>query len=198
MKRLLIGIVLVMGAHLANAQYYKTDTTRKPPPERREGGFDRSRLMVGGSVGAVIGDYTNINLSPMIGYRFSDYFAAGVTINAQYGSERFRTINNLTTQRNQYTIFGGGLYGRVYPIQELFIHVQPEYNLITQKVTLYDPKSTYKSSYGTPSLLIGGGYSQPVSDRAAISLMVLYDILQDKNSPYQNRPVFRGGVNIGI
>jgi hypothetical protein len=199
MKRLLVVIVLIMGAHLANAQFYKTDTSRKPPPVKKQGGFDGSRLMIGGSLGAVIGDYTNINISPMIGYRFSDYIAAGVTVNAQYGSERYRNYNDITTQRNQYTIFGGGVYGRVYPIPMIFVHIQPEYNMITQKVTLYgDPKSSYKSSYGVASLLIGGGYSQPVSDRAAISIMMLYDIIQDRNSPYQNRPIFRGGVNIGI
>lgn len=192
MKRLLICMLLILGTYTVHAQYYQTDTaTRK--------GFDRSRLVLGGSLGFVIGDYTNVNLSPLVGYRFNDFFAAGVNVNAQYGSWRQRDGSNRTAQRNKYTIFGGGVWARAYPFQQFFIHVQPEYNWVSQKNTYYsDPKRTESLNYGVPSLLIGGGYSQPVGGRAAISIMLLYDVLQDDRSPYQNGLIYRGGVNIGF
>lgn len=191
MKHLLFCLLLLSGVQLAQAQYYKTDTARKKE-------FDGSRLILGGSLGLAFGDYTNINISPLVGYRISDLFAAGVAINAQYGSERFRDYYGETSQRNQYSIFGGGVWGRVYPFDFLFIHVQPELNYVSLKTTLYDPKSTYTDHYGVPSLLIGGGYTQPISDRAAFSVMALYDVLQDDRSPYQNGLILRIGASLGF
>jgi hypothetical protein len=194
MKRLLIFLFVVTTVQLAKAQYYKTDTT-SPSPKK----FDASRIIIGGSLGLSFGDYTNINISPLVGYRISQLFAAGININAQYGSERYRDYNSITTQRNQYTIFGGGVWGRVYPLDFLFVHVQPEYNFVSLKSTYYvDPKTTVTDHYGVPSLLIGGGYSQPVGGRAAFSIMALYDILQDTRSPYQNGLILRLGASLGI
>ncbi|GAA0523410.1 hypothetical protein [Chitinophaga japonensis] len=194
MKRLLLCLLFLGSIHLAHAQYYTTDTARK--------GFDPSRLMIGGSLGLIFGDYTNVNISPLIGYRFSELFAAGVSINAQYASERERYINsNETAYRYTYTVFGGGVWGRIYPLEMLFLQAQPEYNYVGEKLTDYtvDPKQTVKSNYGVPSLLLGGGYSQPLgAGNSAFYIMVLYDVIQDTRSPYQNRPLFRMGFNVGL
>lgn len=191
MKRILFCLFLISSVHLAQAQYYKTDTARKKE-------FDASRLVIGGSAGLAFGDYTNIDLSPMIGYRISNMFAAGVAINAQYGAERFRYYDGTTSQRNQYSILGGGLWGRFYPFDFMFIHVQPEYNFINVKTTLYDPKETSTDHYGVPSLLVGGGYVQPISDRAAINIMALYDVIEDRRSPYSNGIILRVGATFGL
>jgi hypothetical protein len=201
MKRLLLGLLLITTVHVAQAQYYKTDTTTRitaTPPKKK---IDPSRIIIGGSLGLAFGDYTNINISPLVGYRISQLFAAGINVNAQYGSERFTSAySNTTTQRNQYTIFGGGVWGRVYPLDFLFIHIQPEYNFVSMKSTYYnnDPKTIVTDHYGVPSLLMGGGYSQPVGGRAAFSIMALYDVLQDSRSPYQNGLILRVGASLGI
>jgi len=195
MKRLLICFFFLAGVQLVNAQYYKTDTlTRK--------GFDPSRLVLGGSLGMVFGDYTNVDISPLVGYRFSDYIAAGINLNAQYGqfkSRDFYTGN--TIQRDKYTIFGGGVWGRVYPLPMVFIHIQPEYNFISQTSTYYqdnDVKQTVKTNYGVPSLLLGAGYTQSVGGRVGIGISVLYDVIQDNRSPYRNSLVYRVGAGLGF
>jgi hypothetical protein len=192
MKRLLLCLFFLAGMQLAHAQYYKTDTgTHK--------GFDRSRLILGGSLGMVFGDYTNVELSPLVGYRFSDYIAGGVNINAQYGSFRSRDYNDNTLQRDKYTIFGGGIWGRVYPIPMLFVHIQPEYNFISQTSTYYyDPKQTLKSSYAVPSLLVGAGYTQSVGGRVGIGISILYDVIQDNRSPYRSNLIYRVGAGLGF
>jgi hypothetical protein len=193
MKRLLLCVFLLAGIHAAQAQYYKTDTASRK-------GLDPSRLMIGGSVGLIFGDYTNINISPLLGYRFSDMFAAGISINAQYASEKWEDYSGRTSQKDQYTVFGGGLWGRFYPLEMLFAHAQPEMNYVSIKSTFYtDPKTSVKESHAVPSLLLGGGYSQPLGDGgSAFYIMVLYDVIQDEWSPYQNRPLFRMGFNVGL
>lgn len=194
MKRLLLCFLLLTAVQLVHAQYYKTDTSG------HKKGFDASRLIIGGSLGLAFGDYTNINISPLVGYRISQFFGAGLAINAQYGSERFRDYYGNTGQRNQYSIFGGGVWGRVYPLDFLFIHIQPEYNYVNLKSTYYDtdPKTVVKENYGVASLLMGGGYTQPVGGRAAFSIMALYDVLQDSRSPYQNGLILRVGASLGF
>lgn len=193
MKRLLLCILLLTTVQIVQAQYYKTDTSRRK-------GVDASRLIVGGSLGLAFGDYTNINISPLVGYRISQVFAAGIAINAQYGSERFRDYYGNTGQRNQYGIYGGGVWGRVYPLDFLFIHLQPEYNHVSLKSTYYDtdPKTVVKENYGVSSLLAGGGYTQPIGGRAAFSIMALYDVLQNSRSPYQNGLILRVGASVGF
>ncbi len=192
MKRLLLCLLLLGGIQLAHAQYYKTDTASRK-------GLDPSRLMIGGSLGLVFGDYTNINISPLIGYRFSDMFAAGININAQYASEKDRFVNG--DIKYQYTVFGGGVWGRFYPLDMIFLHAQPEYNHISEKLTdeTFNPKQVIKTSYGVSSLLLGGGYSQPIGEGySSFYIMVLYDVLQNTRSPYQNRPQVQVGFNVGL
>ncbi|MDR6565255.1 MULTISPECIES: hypothetical protein [Chitinophaga] len=193
MKRLLICFFFLAGVQLAHAQYYKTDTaTRK--------GFDPSRLVLGGSLGMVFGDVTNVDISPLVGYRFSDYIAAGVNINAQYGQYKLWDYDRVA-QRDKYTIFGGGIWGRVYPIPMVFIHIQPEYNFVTQNSTVYPlngDKQTFKTNYGVPSLLVGAGYTQSVGGRVGIGISILYDVIQDNRSPYNNSLIYRVGAGLGF
>ena len=194
MKHLLTGIFFLAFAQLAQAQYYKTDTASRK-------GFDRSRLVLGGSLGMVFGDYTNVDVSPLAGYRFSDYIAAGIAVNAQYGQFRSTDYYGTTVQRDKYTIFGGGVWARVYPIQMLFIHIQPEYNFISQSTTYYqtnDGKQVYKSNYSVPSLLVGAGYTQSLGGSVGVGISILYDVLQDDRSPYRNNLIYRVGAGIGF
>jgi hypothetical protein len=194
MKRLLICFFFLAAVQLAHAQYYKTDTLVRK-------GFDPSRLVLGGSLGMVFGDYTNVDISPLVGYRFSDYIAAGISVNGQYGQYRSRDYNGNTLQRDKYTIFGGGVWGRVYPLPMLFVHIQPEYNFISQSSTYYqggDEKQTLKTNYGVPSLLVGAGYTQSVGGRVGIGISILYDVIQDNRSPYRNNLVYRVGAGLGF
>lgn len=195
MKRLLICFFFLATVQLAHAQYYKTDTlTHK--------GFDPSKLILGGSLGAVFGDYTNVDISPLVGYRFTQYIAAGVNLNAQYGQFRSRDYyTGETIQRDKYTIFGAGVWGRVYPLPMLFVHIQPEYNFVSQSSTYYAgnaPKQTIKTNYAVPSLLLGAGYTQSVGGRVGIGISILYDVLQDNRSPYNNSLIYRVGAGIGF
>lgn len=197
MKRIVLAVIFLA---LGQAVFAQSREEEEPPrQEEPQKGFNPRNVMVGGALGMAFGDYTFVNVSPMIGYRFSRLFAAGVNINAQYSSGKSYGYDNAVLSRNKYTMFGGGLWGRFYPLDMIFIHAQPEYNYISAKITEYEPdRREYKDRYGAPSLLLGGGYSQPVGGNSAITIMVLYDVLQDKNTPYLNRPIISGGVNIGL
>ncbi len=165
---------------------------------QKKGGFQKEKLFYGGNLGLSFGSITYINLSPLIGYRFSDLFAAGLQVNGLYESARYKNLSNRTTRKERYGMVGLGVFGRVYPIPQLFLHIQPELNYVMGKVKYYDPPAEDNYHKMVPAFLAGGGYSQKIGPNSAFVIMILYDVLQDESSPYGSKPIFRAGVNIGF
>lgn len=198
--KLLIAFVLAPGGvREASAQYGASFNNQTfSPRDSSARGLDRSRLFVGGNLGLSFGDFTYINVSPLIGYRFSELFAGGVQLNTQYESVKYYDGSNRTIRKDRYTMIGAGVFGRVYPIPQLFVHVQPEENFLVGKRKFYDgtPEAKYRTH--VTSMLAGLGYAAPMGATSEFTVMVLYDILQEPDSPYGNQPIFRAGVNLGL
>ncbi len=169
-------------------------------------GFDRSRMFVGGNFGLSFGDYTFINISPQVGYRFSDMIAAGIGINGQYSQFRERGYNNETYSRSTYGVAGMNIFGRFYPIQQAFIQVQPELNYIWGNYKVYVPESKESSINGKimPSLLLGAGGVLPMGGVGGLMLMVQYDLLNkagygtEPSTPYGSKPFISIGFSFGL
>jgi hypothetical protein len=159
------------------------------------GGFDKSKLFVGGNLGLAFGTYTIINVSPQIGYRFSPLFAAGVGLNYSY----YGYDDGYWKYKQSYA--GMSIFGRVYPIPQLFIQAQPEVNYIWGSQTAdgfaQDPPTYKIPTQFVPSLLMGGGAAIPAG-RGAIQISVMYDVLQNIWSPYYHQAVYGFGYNIGF
>ncbi len=168
--------------------------------EEQPRGFQKEKLFLGGNFGLTFGDYTLINVSPQLGYRFTDFFAAGAGINGQYVSFRERYTNGDTYSRSSRGVVGLNVFGRIYPIPQIMLQAQPEANYVFGKDKWYDsnPPQVYKSDAAiVPSLLLGGGAVIP-SGRGALIISVFYDVLQDDASPYGKRPIYNFGYNIGF
>jgi hypothetical protein len=176
---------------------------RAQEEEVKEKGFKKENLFVGGNFGLTFGDYTLINLSPQIGYRFSSLFAAGVGINGQYVGYKDREFYTGDVYRKvSQGVAGLNVFGRVFPIKNfnLFLQAQPEANYIFGKETYYQPtKQEYKlDAEIAPSLLLGGGIILNSGSRGGAMISVLYDVLQHDNSPYTNRPIYNFGFVVGM
>jgi hypothetical protein len=157
-------------------------------------GFDKSKLFIGGNLGLAFGTYTVVNISPQVGYHFSPMFAAGVGINYSYYGYDDGYLNS------KQTYAGMNVFGRFYPIQQLFIQVQPELNYMwaSQRIDgAAQDQGTIKINQFVPSLLLGGGAAIPAG-RGAIVISVMYDVLQNVWSPYYHQAVYGFGYNIGF
>ena len=157
-------------------------------------GFDKSKLFVGGSLGLAFGTYTIINVSPLVGYRFTDVLAAGVGVNYSY----YGYDDGLYTSKQSYV--GMSIFGRVYPIQQLFIQVQPELNYMwaSQVPDAGQNLPELKVNQFVPTLLMGGGAAIPTGANGAITISVMYDVLQNVWSPYYHQAVYGFEYNIGF
>jgi len=189
----LLGIFMVLG--LMASVSLKAQDEPEPPPKK---GFDKEKLFFGGNFGLSFGDYTLINISPQIGYRFNRYLAAGAGLNFIYSSIRYRYYPSTDDYRNSYGVAGINIFGRVYPIDYVFLQLQPEMNYTWGKVKFYDGTPDAKlPAKIVPSLLGGAGGAIPAG-RGAFIVMVEYDLLQNDRSPYGTRAFFNFGYNIGF
>ena len=192
MKKIFISLFL-FAAIAAQAQ------DEGPRNEEEPKGFQREKLFIGGNFGLSFGDYTFINLSPQLGYRFNDFFAAGFGINGQYVSDR-RRVGSTTVARFTRGIVGLNTFGRAYPFRFLMLQVQPEANYLFGKDRYYTGNMPGTYNFGAeivPSLLLGGG-AVLQQGRGALIISAMYDVLQKRNSPYGSRPVYNIGYNIGL
>lgn len=166
--------------------------------EQKSGGFKKENLFFGGNFGISIGsNLTQINVSPQVGYRFSKLFAAGMGINMQYLS--YRDYVQGYSGKFQQGIAGLNTFARFFPIEQALIQVQPEANYLFGRFKFDSgtPESIKMDAKIVPSVLVGAGLVIP-SGRGSFLAIVSYDILQDINSPYGNRPIYNFGYNINL
>jgi hypothetical protein len=158
-------------------------------------GFDKSRIFFGGNFGVSFGNSTFVNVSPQVGYRFNKWFAAGTGVNFIYSSFVTRDFNGDKLYKDSYGTAGLNIFGRVYPISQAFIQIQPEYNYTWGKQKYYASGQEFDlEGKFVPSFLVGAGAAIPAG-RGAMIIMVQYDVIQDRRSPYGNRPFFSIGFN---
>ena len=161
-------------------------------------GFQKEKLFVGGNFGLTFGNYTLINVSPQLGYRFNNTLAAGMGINGLYVSDKRYFNNGTPAYKTSQGVLGLNVFGRVYPIQQILLQAQPELNYVFGKQTFYQPTQEFKlDAVIVPSLLMGGGLVIP-SGGGAFMATVFFDVLQKERSPYGRRPIYNFGYNISL
>lgn len=157
--------------------------------------LDPSRLFFGGNFGVRFGDFTLINVSPQVGYRFSERISAGGGVNFMATSSTVRSANGERLMREGFGYAGFNLFGRLFAVSNIFVNVQPEMNYSWGRVRYYNGQADVKRPGAfVPVLLVGAGASIPTG-RGRIVTMYQYDLVGDARSPYGRRPFFTVGFN---
>lgn len=162
--------------------------TTESPKEKKK--FDPSKLVFGGNLGVSFGDFTFVNISPQVGYRFSPIFTAGAGINYIHNSFKTRYSNN-TEIRENYSYAGLNLFGRIFPNNFLFAMAQPEINYSWGKIKFENSNQPDIKQEGKwiPTFLVGAGVTMGGrGGRGGIMLSIQYDLVQDPRSPYGTNP----------
>jgi hypothetical protein len=148
----------------------------------------RDRLFFGGNVGLSFGSLTFIQVAPLVGVRLNDKLGVGIGPSYSYFSDRRNPQLKFTTET-----YGGRLFAQ-YRVHES-IMLYSEYELLNAEVP--DLLYTKLERRNISSLFVGGGYLAPIGQRSAVMISVLYNLLEDSYSPYDN-PVFRTGFVVGM
>ncbi len=144
------------------------------------------RITFGGDFGLSFGTITYVNISPLVGYRFTDHFTGGTGFIYQYINYSPAVFG----YELQSSTYGGRLFGRYRFLENFFGTME----LQGLNVDAYNLRYERTGRATIPVMLLGGGYLTEIGDRSFFSLSVTYDIIQDFNSPYYKRPVFQAGV----
>ena len=167
-------------------------------------GLKKENLFTGGSVSLAF--YNNTFLiggNPVFGYSLANWIDLGLVINYNYTSYRDYQVFN---DRLRQSVYGGGMFTRLYPVRFLFVQAQVEHNFIRQKYMLPNNGSISKYSSDANSFLIGAGYTTGREGRGGrpfYYLSVLADVSGNSNSPYLDGagriiPVIRGGIQVPL
>ena len=155
--------------------------------EKKEKGFE-GNFYAGGSISAGIASgFFGIGVNPEFGYSLTKWADIGLVANYNYTSRRYLdSIGQYSsTDKRRQTLYGGGLYTRLFPVKFLFVQAQIEHNWITEKY--FFSGGSVKDKVSVNSLLIGAGYTtgrDPLGKSAYGYLAVLVDVFKHGNSPY--------------
>ena len=147
------------------------------------------RVYWGGGISLAFWDYTRIRVEPLVGYRITPQLSAGGKLAYEY--LRYERISGDKVTAHNY---GGSVFARYRFVPQLSGHV--EYGGANyERVNALGQESRV----GYPFLLLGGGFVQRTGRRTSLYFELLYDVLQDEDSPYDNGgPFVTVGVAVGF
>ena len=132
-----------------------------------------------------------IGASPALGYRITERLAAGPGITYSYSNYSVDNGRNKSGGSLRSNNIGIKAFAQFKVIDQFFIH--GEYELTRARVLEYDTNNTPtggKIDRVIESPLLGAGYRQQFSDRAAADIVLLYNLNDSFDSLYPN-PVIR-------
>lgn len=147
-----------------------------------------SKVYYGGYLNLSFGTYTVIGAQPLIAYKVSSEFSLGTQLTYEYFSEK------IYDQKYSTTNYGISVFGRYRILPQLYAHA--EYSAMKYDLGYYSVGTSRK---WVPFLFLGGGYSQPISQNVWMNAQILFDVLQNENSPYPDwEPFYSIGFGVGF
>ena len=165
----------------------------------------KSKIFFGGGLGASFGNNnTYVEVSPLVGYRITERLSAGLGLSYIYLNRKLNVdvyssggqylgTNTVTLETNNY---GGRIFSRYFVTDDIFLH--SEFEVLNSEIiddVEVDRVTTVRENI--PALFVGGGYAQRMGGNSALFIMALWDIIEDRNTPYEN-PLIRIGINVGL
>jgi len=187
----LLIICFTLISHLAQAQ--NIIQTQKVLEEEKPILFGGGLLLGGGSNSFQLG------LNPELLKSYNKYIDAGIIANIYYSSFSISLGSNEKIKNFQ---LGAGVFARVWPIEQFFIQIQPEYNRTWTSANNYSNGVRASTSYGATSILGGIGYGKHNADGMSY-FSVMIDLLNADQSPYKigqarAQPIIRAGAGFPI
>jgi len=142
----------------------------------------------GGTLGLSFGNYFRISVVPMVGYKLSRDASVGFKVGYAYTEDK-RYDEKITSHN-----YGGSVFTRYRVHPKLYAHAEFAYWSYKYQISSFETDRTW-----VPFLLLGGGFIQPISSSSVFIVEVLFDVLQDDNSPYEDwSPWISVGVGVGF
>jgi hypothetical protein len=192
MKKLLLLLIIPIGFSFAANPLETITTETDDSVKTQQTRPSPSRWYYGGNIGFNFwNDYFYLGVFPWAGYKVTPQFSIGGKIGYAYYS-----YNDIDFSSHNY---GGSVFTRYRVIPQIYLHGEFAYwSYERQKLNVANQQLEKERTW-VPFLLLGGGYSQMISPNVWIFAEVLFDVIQDENSPYENwDPFISVGVGAGF
>lgn len=163
----------------------------------RGGKINSENVFVGGSLGGGFsGNAGMFQISPIVGYSFTDYFQSGIrgSYTYIYGTERY------TNYRYSDNIFSASLINRLIVYEGIFLQIEPELmnrNAYSVKTNALGVDELTYNRVSVFNFYVGGGAYLDFSSNTGAFLLLLYNLNQNENS-FNRNPHIQGGVIFGF
>ena len=183
MKRVLLTMIFLGLSAIILAQTQDTLKPKHPPRDyESRNPFDWKKVFFGGNIGLQFGNITIVDISPRIGYKFTERISSGIGGTYQYLNYPYY---NFTTN-----IYGGRVFAQAKITELIFAY--GEYELLSvERFDILGGRIAVENIYG------GLGLRQPIGPRSSYFIMALWNFNQSRYSLYSN-PLIRMGFNIGF
>jgi hypothetical protein len=158
-----------------------------------------NRLFFGGNGFLQLGTYTDIEVSPLVGYWVTPRFAPGIGAKYEFLSQ---STYGTTMSTN---VYGGSAFASYLLVKDLnkvfeklrsnigiMAHMEYELLSLDKRYFALYPDQSAGNRFLQQNFYIGGGIRQPIGEHASFYFLVLYNLNSDLSSYYSN-PVFRVG-----
>lgn len=172
------------------------------PQKQKEESRFIDKVVFGGDFGLSFGSSTYIKIAPIVGYKITPRFTAG--LGPIYIYERYKYSGYIGGTLETST-YGGKVFasfvalkstdeGGVFPIGNLLLYAENE--VLSVEPFAWDPYLGYHfgQRIAVDNLLMGFGLNQPIGRRFGVSLYILWDVTNNPNSIYSN-PIIRFAFN---
>lgn len=163
------------------------NSVQTPAPQQKPK-LNPTKMYFGGYVNASFGSYTAIGVEPMVGYKLTPKLSLGAKVSYEYISDK-RYEEDYSASN-----YGFSVFNRMRVTQGFYAHA--EFSAMNYK--LYDSLGESNRTW-VPFLFLGGGISQPISGNTWFTAELLFDVIQNEDSPYKNwEPFFSVGFGVGF
>ena len=193
MKHFLIILLITSSSLLLAQQNDSTNVNQKNKSEMTKSNNSESKWYYGGNIGfSFWNNYFYLSIAPMVGYKITPQFSVGGKIGYAYSS------NSSVDPTFNTSSYGGSVFTRYRIIPQFYLH--GEFVYASYENAYLKPLGGYTTERNwVPFLLLGGGFSQLVSPNVWAYAEVLFDVINDENSPYKaGDPFISLGVGVGF
>lgn len=195
MKKIILSIIITFSSLSVAVQLDSTVTAKDSVVQKSENPHSQeSKWYYGGEVGfGFSSDYFSIGIEPIVGYKITPKFSIGGKIGYTYWSDS--SVDPTFSSSN----YGGSIFSRYRIIPQLYAHAEFAYWSFENAYISPLQNGYYTERVWVPFLLLGGGFSQMISPNVWAYAEVLFDVLNDTNSPYEEwDPMISVGVGVGF
>ena len=181
-----VDTVYVPAQNQTQVQASSQSQSRQDSPQKSKNKNDK--VYYGGYVNFSFGKYSVFGIEPLIAYKLFPKFSVGSKISYEHFKNKYYSP---TKQGSNYGI---SFFARQRIARRFYAHV--EYSEMNYK--LYNDEGN-KNRKWISFLYLGGGFSQPITKNTSLNAEILWDVLQNSNSPYKTvEPIFNVGIGVGF